>query len=681
MAFGFTGLQRKLLARLVLTVLGAHGLAAWCADAARSQDTLLDLSLEQLVEVEVPTVVGASKYAQKATQAPSAISVVTAEEIKRYGYPTLADVLRGVRGFYVTNNRNYNFLGVRGFSRPADYNSRVLVLIDGHRINDPVYGQGSIEGVFPLDVDLIDRVEIIRGPGSSLYGTGAFFAVINVVPKRGVDLAGAEASAGLGSQHTQRGRVSFGKQFDSGLQTLVSASGYATDGIARVEFPELADDASLNNGVVDNHDQERWKSLYASLSYGDFTLSAVSARRTKFFGDGLFGGMFNTEIKNVDDNQYVDFQYRHALSDASDIQARLYYHRYEFHADELYDYPPVTLNNDLADTQWWGSEIKYTTRLGKRNRLTLGAEYVNYVQVSQRNFDAEPFFEYLNYDEQTKTWAVYAQDEISLTDQLVLSVGVRYDDLYAGRSSTNPRLGLVYSPAPDTAIKLLYGTAFRAPNGNELYYASPAVGYKTNPAIKPERIRTTELVFEQGFGKHLRGIASVYEYRIKDLITPVLDTSDNQLVYQNSQKTKANGVDLELQAKWAKLEGRVSYSFQDAENEETGQVLSNAPKHLVKLNAMAPVWGDKLSIGVEAQYTAKRTNDSADGSAEEIPGYSVANLTLLHRNWVKGLEISAGVKNLFDKQYADPASSDDNPAIVGIPQDGRTYWVKFNYRF
>ncbi len=129
---------------------------------------------ETLLFQDIPSVFGASKYEQKVSEAPSSISIVTAEDIKKYGYRTLADILRSVRSFYISYDRSYSYAGARGFGRPGDYNSRILVLIDGHRSNDNVYDGALLgtEGV--IDVDLIDRVEIIRGPGSSLYGSNAF---------------------------------------------------------------------------------------------------------------------------------------------------------------------------------------------------------------------------------------------------------------------------------------------------------------------------------------------------------------------------------------------------------------------------------------------------------------------------------------------------------------------------
>src|SRR5512147_2724178 len=173
------------------------GLFATCAAGAfaggDAAADLKQLSIEELMNIEVRTIYSASKFEQKVMEAPSSVSIVTSSEIKMYGYRTLADVLRSVRGFYVTNDRNYSYVGVRGFGRPGDYNSRILLLIDGHRANDNIYDQAFVGTEAIIDVDLIDRVEIVRGPGSSLYGSNAFFAVVNVITKRGGDLKGIEA--------------------------------------------------------------------------------------------------------------------------------------------------------------------------------------------------------------------------------------------------------------------------------------------------------------------------------------------------------------------------------------------------------------------------------------------------------------------------------------------------------
>jgi len=200
-------------------------LLASAAGFAQAPD-LSQASLEELMNIKVIT---ASKYQQSSQSAPSLVTVVTADEIRKYGYRTLADILRSVGGFYVTYDRNYSYVGVRGFNRPGDYNTRILLLVNGHRMNDSIYELAYVGTEFPLDVDLIDRVEVIRGPSSSLYGTNAFFAVINVLIKSGAQVNGAELSTELGSFDSYKGRVSYGKQFQR-FQVLLSGSYYSSSG-------------------------------------------------------------------------------------------------------------------------------------------------------------------------------------------------------------------------------------------------------------------------------------------------------------------------------------------------------------------------------------------------------------------------------------------------------------------
>ncbi|HLD24039.1 MAG TPA: TonB-dependent receptor plug domain-containing protein, partial [Sulfuricurvum sp.] len=166
-------------------------LAGWCitpflgaseqvseASTVFAQTNLLQIPIEELMNIEITT---ASKFSQKISEAPSSVTVITSDEIKIYGYRNLADILSGVRGLYTTNDRNYEYVGVRGFNRPGDYNSRILLMVDGTRINDADYDTASIGQEFFLDIDLIKRIEIIRGPGSSIYGSNAFFGVINII--------------------------------------------------------------------------------------------------------------------------------------------------------------------------------------------------------------------------------------------------------------------------------------------------------------------------------------------------------------------------------------------------------------------------------------------------------------------------------------------------------------------
>ncbi|HTZ17286.1 MAG TPA: TonB-dependent receptor plug domain-containing protein, partial [Dissulfurispiraceae bacterium] len=246
------------------------------ADAPSSD--LKKLSLEQLMDIEVESVYGASRYEQKVTEAPSSVSIITADDIKKYGYRTLADILRSVRSFQITNDRNYSYIGVRGFGRTGDYNSRILLLVDGHRINDNIYNQALVGEDFIIDIDLIERVEIIRGPGSSLYGNNAYLAVINVITRKAGDVGGVETSVAGGSFSAYKGRVSYGNNFGNNAYGVFSASGLDSKGPHSLFYKEY-DTPETNNGITNNTDYERSQSFFGKVGYGDLTLESAFISR------------------------------------------------------------------------------------------------------------------------------------------------------------------------------------------------------------------------------------------------------------------------------------------------------------------------------------------------------------------------------------------------------------------
>src|SRR5579862_3663577 len=231
---------------------------------------LFDTSIEDLMSIRIDSVYGASGFKQKVTEAPASITIITSEEIQKHAYHTLADILRNVRGFYVTYDRNYSYVGVRGFGLPGEYNNSITLLIDGHRLNDNIFDSALIGTEFPIDVDLIDRVEVIRGPNSSLYVASAFLGVINIITKRGQDLQGVNVSGEVASNGTSQGRISYGKKFDNGLELLLSTSFYDSHGQDQLFFKEF-DTPAANNGIAVNANDDEFHQFFAHASWGRFT--------------------------------------------------------------------------------------------------------------------------------------------------------------------------------------------------------------------------------------------------------------------------------------------------------------------------------------------------------------------------------------------------------------------------
>lgn len=670
LAGAIAGAFRSLRSALGVGVVLGAALSTQAAAGSPAPDAQVDLttlSLEALLDIEVYS---ASKFSQKTTEAPSSVSIITAEDIRTYGYRTLADILRSVRGMDVSYDRTYSYLGVRGSGRAGDYNSRVLLLLDGYRLNDPIYDQASIgtEGV--VDVDLIDRIEIVRGPGSSIYGSNAVLAVVNIITRRGGDIGGVEASGELASHGTDKERLSYGRRFDNGAELLLSASRYRSRG-QNLFFPEYNTPAD-NNGIAQGLDGDRYRSVFGKLSHAGFTLTGGYSSRDKAVPTAFYDTIFNDPRTEFSDGSaFVDLAYSGRMGSRWDASAHVFRGNYSF--DGLYAYP-AALNKDIARGAWWGAEVKLLGRLG-RHTVVAGMEYQDNFRQDQLNFDIAPYDLFLDERRTSTRTGVYVQDEISLGRTLLLNAGLRVDRYSTVGSTTNPRLGLIWNPLDTTTLKLLYGTAFRAPNAFELYYATG--DQKASPDLEPEEITTYEFIVEHRPQPNFRLTADAYRNRISNNIDLITDPNDGLLVFVNAGRVDARGVELEAERLWdGGTRLRTSYAWQISSERESGATLVNSPRHLAKLNLSLPVWGDRLRAGAELQYASSRKT-LAGGS---VGGRTLANLTLLSERLAPGLELSASVYNLFDKRHADPGG-EEHPPIDAIRQDGRNYRLKLNYRF
>ena len=600
----------SLLAVALVGGLAVTSASGTTAELTTGGEAIGDLDLAELMQLKVETVTIASKFAQRVTDAPASISVITAEEIRRYGYRSLADILRSVRGLYVSYDRNYQFLGVRGFSRPGDYNTRVLVMVNGQRLNDAVYGQGSIGTDMPVDVDLIERVEVVRGPSSSIYGTNALLGVINVITKTGREVNGLEAASAIGSYDAAKIRLAYGRDLGDGGSFLLSGTWDESDGDDHLYYPEYDDPAS-NFGVAEDLDDDHAKRLFASASWRGLTLQGLYSRREKNVPTGVYGILFNdSRAETVDEYRMLDLKYEQDFSDGLQLMVRGNFSNYLYDGDYPYLDEATEesyLNRDEAESRIWGGEIQVAKTLFDRHLLTIGGEVRYNDRQDQRNFDVgfEPYLD----DQQTSTvWALYLQDEIRLLDNLTVSAGIRYDHYETFGSTINPRFALIYTPTETTSVKLLYGEAFRAPNAYELYYRD---GYSinANPDLDPETIASWEVIFDHYLGSHLRYSLAAFRYQIDDLISqePDPDDPDNFSRFANLESVTSYGFECEIEGKWqGGLQTLASYTYAKAENDETDRWLVNSPRHLAKVNLRAPILDERLQAGVEVLYTSAR---------------------------------------------------------------------------
>jgi len=331
---------------------------------AFAQDEISDLSLEELMAIPV---FAASKTVQDISEAPAFVTVITGAEISLFGDQNLEDVLNRVAGFYFTSDRAYTYIGSRGFGRPGDYNTRYLLLVNGTRVNESVYdGFGSGRDLI-LHPEIIDRIEIVRGSSSSLYGTSAFFSVINIITRSGQNIDGLELTAELGDHNYRRGSLAYGQEFDNGMAITAHGSLYKDDG--QSHYYEEFDDPATNNGIADPAaDAEEDANLFLELTHGDLRIQSAYSSRKKHIPTGAWGTIYNDSRHAITDNYFfLDVRLQKEYVSGWLGTGKIGLNRATFEGDYPFDYaddgdpPEPEVNRDTSASTTWSTELTVTT--------------------------------------------------------------------------------------------------------------------------------------------------------------------------------------------------------------------------------------------------------------------------------------------------------------------------------
>lgn len=666
---------------LTLTV-GEHEVVVSLPELTPQQQTVTitrdgEVRLHAELRYRPPPVKAASKSLLSVDEAPASITVITREELEAFGYQTLAEALAGVRGIYLSNDRIYSYLGIRGFSPPGDLNTRVLILWDGHALNDVWAGQGFSARDLSPDLDEVARIEIVRGPGSALYGTGAFFAVINIVPRdelpkgRNVEVTGGAAALGAFRGHVAG---SFAKQ--QGPSVIASAYGYDARGAELTPLGPL--------GTVIGQDAERSIGASMRARYGGFTLFAQVNKRDKDIPTAPFGTVLNVSgTKVVDSRGFAEGRYERDFQNGNAASVRIYYdgsrYRGSWQSPGGEEGTEVVTFRDAGGADWIGSEGRFRFNPFGKNFLTVGAEAQLQLRVYQELFSeaSSPL------ESQSRTLlSAYLLDEWRLHPRVFLSFGLRVDKyLDLDVTPITPRVALVLTPYEQGVTKLVAGQAFRAPNVYELYYHDLNLSQRPALRLDPERITTFELEHAHDLSRELRLTVGGYHNRIERLV--VLGYDDAQapecgtplgteqcLVYENtSGLLRSFGAEAGL--RWQP--GRhmlvdASYSFVNLVGAST-DIQSGTPAHLASARVMVPLQGPTLRGSVQATYQSARYSDRVPGGAGEALLLNVGLSGETER-----LRYFAGVQNLLDAEYALPVGSEFGPPTIS--QYGRTFLIQ-----
>lgn len=693
------------LTLLTCAVLGV----ASCQAAAREADE------EDLAQAygDQPMVSIATGSNQLLRRAPAVATVITAQDIQAMGATDLDEVMESIAGVHVSRStQGYQPLYViRGVN--LGFNPQVLMLINGIPITSIFAGnRGFIWGGFPLDN--VARIEIIRGPGSALYGADAMAGVINVITKSAEDGNGTTAGVRTGSfKAYDAWTLHGGKWGPFGVAAYLRRG--ATDGAKSIvqadaqtgRDAQAGTHASLAPGPISNGrdfidgsldlnlDKWRWRFGIRDRDNVGSSVGVASALDPTGYNRSQ---MLTSDLNYDNDSIASDW----ALN--AQISAMHYSER-----SDLVLYPPGSVFGGSAYTdgmigtphKWErhhriSAAATYSGLDRHRVRIGVGAQSsalykIRQTRNSNNNFTPIGTGSIADVEDVSQTRPflrphsrqsryVYGQDEWNLAPDWTLTSGLRHDAYSDFGGTTNPRLALVWDTAYNVTTKLMAGSAFRAPSFTELYAVNNPV-VQGNAALKPEKSRTIEAAVSWQATPQWQVSANAFHYKMDNIIQLV------NFVYQNTGQLSGNG--LELETSWTisntlRLSGNYSfqYSIDDARHHDAG----NAPHHQAYARVdwrVQPNWSAHAQINWVNDQT-RVYNDTRPSLA----GYNTVDLTLRSEYEGKGWNTAISVRNLLDSDVREPTTYDYNSAghpFISLPYDfpmpGRSIYVQGTYAF
>ena len=658
----------------------------------------------------------ATGTSQPISRAPAVASVITSDDIRAIGATDLDQILETVPGLH-TSYRAGSYgpiYTIRGIY--SETNPQVLVLINGVPITNLFVGdRGQVWGGMP--VKNISRIEVIRGPGSALYGADAFAGTINIVTKTAQEINGTEVGAGAGSFDTQRAWLLHGSS-NNGLDVAFSFQYLNTDG----QRETIESDAqtgldallatSVSNAPGPVNVQAETIDTRLDLKRGDWQLRlGYQGRKDIGTGAGV-GQALDPNGSNDSDRFNADLTYTNDESIENwDFTGQISYFDTSAKSDLILNpagasFPNgqtfangVIGNPDVFEQHWRGSVSAFYHGFTD-HRIRVGAG-VNFDEVDRvresRNFTLDgnllptplaggnvidvsndPNTVFLQPGSRTVQYA-FIQDEWQFAPDWDLTAGVRWDNYSDFGTTINPRAALVWQTEYNLTTKLLYGRAFRAPSFAETRNINNPVALG-NPNLDPETIDTIELAFDYHPTQDIATTINLFRYELRDIIRPV-PTSPSTIVAQNTGDQRGYGLEWEIDWKInAKHKLLANYAFQNSTDEDTDSDVANAPENQVYVRSdwkFAPDWW----LNTQVNWVADRKRAPGD-PRDEIDDFTWVDIGLRHNLSSLPLEISLTIHNVLDEDAREPSlNGTPAPAIANdLPLPGIHGFISVEYR-
>jgi outer membrane receptor protein involved in Fe transport len=652
----------------------------------------VDTALRGVQLIPVREVTAAARVSQTIDDAPASVSVITHGELEAFGYPTIYEALRGQRGIALTNDGAYAGVSLRGLGQPGDYGNRLLVLSDGATLNDDILWQSYVDYAGRVDLHGIERIELVRGPGSVLYGTGAVSGVVNLVPIETPPERSLTARVSAVDPRTARARLSAALPWGTRKGLTLGLSGAHGDG-QRVRLAQLGRSVS-GVGRFDAATGE------ARLRYEAFTLQAFVTHRDQRIPQGAYGGIAGDQRNRIRDSRGLfELRMEPQLSEKLTLYARAFANVYRYAAKNLYQSGATT--SFVAERyrgDWFGAEARFVLRVSDALRITAGSELQANVVASLRGEKTERNVteRYLAENEPYQTYAGYGLIEWEAQKALTVSLGARVDAWSTFGATANPRVALIARATRNDVLKAMAGRAFRAPSIYELRYSDGGTTQVPSNAfgreLGPELVWSAELehthMFEDGWSL----LEAVHFQRAEDLIEQAATIDEDELspvIYRNAaHAVRTLGGDLELKrelrAGWlvAASYGYLNARFVGAKRTE-GLRVFNTPEHYASVRGIAPL-ATRVRLAARATLEAPRRLEPR-ASAQSRPNADlmtepavIADVVLSGEILKSGLDYAVGLYNVFDWRYALP--TDRTFLTNTMPQPSRTLLLSLGVR-
>ena len=477
---------------------------------SKNAQTRIDLQLAQVDEVNA-----ASRSTESVEDAPSSVTVIPRAELRAMGYPTIAEAIRGVRGVYLSDDHQYVAAGFRGFERSGDYGSRVLVLLDGQPTNDNYVGSSYIGYDARADIDDIDRIEVVRGPGSVLYGTSAFFGVINLVTRSRSAPTHGEVGVSTADYGVSRGRATAQVRMGTDGGFWASASG--AHGAGRDYFfpGYVADGPAEVAGNARNLDSFNTATLSGRVWYKSLTVQWLFNSRKKLVPLSFEGTIFGDPRSHLTDTRgLIEARFEPQVTKQLQLLSRVHVNYYGFDGETA---SLAALGGPVLESfrgSWAGFEQRAILSPVPSLRITAGGELQRHLHAHQRSTDDTGVF--LDRDDDFWVAAGYLVGDLTVAPPFKVSLGSRVDYYSTFGTSVNPRAAIILKPYERGNIKLLAGKAFRAPSVLELFYTSPTARAAVN--LKPEQISSFEVELTHRFWSTLTATVAGYANYVTGLV-------------------------------------------------------------------------------------------------------------------------------------------------------------------